>query len=110
VLSCDVIIWDDNTPLFIFPENFTHSFLARICVVIFARVFLLYSKVDGSVERGRMKSPNEDRLYMMPHTRILALFRHSSGTKEGVLLSMFRRRLGDTTTSACPRLTSTHHA
>jgi hypothetical protein len=25
VLSCDVIIWDDNTPLFIFPENFTHS-------------------------------------------------------------------------------------
>jgi hypothetical protein len=26
VLSCDVIIWDDNTLLFIFPENFTHSF------------------------------------------------------------------------------------
>ncbi len=25
VLSCDVIIWDDNSPLFIFPENFTHS-------------------------------------------------------------------------------------
>jgi hypothetical protein len=25
VLSCDVIIWDDNTPLFIFPGNFTHS-------------------------------------------------------------------------------------
>ncbi len=25
MLSCDVIIWDDNTPLFIFPENFTHS-------------------------------------------------------------------------------------
>jgi hypothetical protein len=24
MLSCDVIIWDD-TPLFIFPENFTHS-------------------------------------------------------------------------------------
>ncbi len=28
VLSCDVIIWDDNTPLFIFPENFTHSYKA----------------------------------------------------------------------------------
>jgi hypothetical protein len=27
VLSCDVIIWDDNTPLFIFPENFTHSLI-----------------------------------------------------------------------------------
>jgi hypothetical protein len=26
VLSCDVIIWDDNTPLFIFTENFTHSY------------------------------------------------------------------------------------
>jgi hypothetical protein len=25
LLSCDGIIWDDNTPLFIFPENFTHS-------------------------------------------------------------------------------------
>ncbi len=25
VLSCDVIIWDDNTPFFIFPGNFTHS-------------------------------------------------------------------------------------
>jgi hypothetical protein len=25
VLSCDVIIWDDNTPIFIFPGNFTHS-------------------------------------------------------------------------------------
>jgi hypothetical protein len=25
VLSFDVIIWDDNTPFFIFPENFTHS-------------------------------------------------------------------------------------
>ncbi len=25
MLSCDVIIWDDNTPLFVFPGNFTHS-------------------------------------------------------------------------------------
>jgi hypothetical protein len=25
VLSFDVIIWDDNTPFFIFPENFTYS-------------------------------------------------------------------------------------
>ncbi len=25
MLSCDVIIWDDNTPFFIFPENFPHS-------------------------------------------------------------------------------------
>jgi hypothetical protein len=25
VFSCDVIIWDDNTPLFVFPGNFTHS-------------------------------------------------------------------------------------
>ncbi len=25
LLSCDVIIWDDNTPCFIFPANFTHS-------------------------------------------------------------------------------------
>jgi hypothetical protein len=25
VLSCDVIIWDDNTPFFVFPGNFTHS-------------------------------------------------------------------------------------
>ncbi len=25
MLSCDVIIWDDDTPLFIFPGNFTHS-------------------------------------------------------------------------------------
>jgi hypothetical protein len=30
VLSCDVIIWDDNTPLFIFPENFTHSYIPLI--------------------------------------------------------------------------------
>ena len=34
VLSCDVIIWDDNTPLFIFPENFTHSsFFSYRCYV-----------------------------------------------------------------------------
>ncbi len=33
VLSCDVIIWDDNTPLFIFPENFTHSILKRFPVL-----------------------------------------------------------------------------
>ncbi len=25
MLSFDVIIWEDNTPFFIFPENFTHS-------------------------------------------------------------------------------------
>jgi hypothetical protein len=25
VLSCDVIMWDDNIPLFIIPENITHS-------------------------------------------------------------------------------------
>jgi hypothetical protein len=25
VLSCDVIIWNDNTPFFVFPGNFTHS-------------------------------------------------------------------------------------
>jgi hypothetical protein len=29
VLSCDVIIWDDNTHLFIFPGNFTHSISPR---------------------------------------------------------------------------------
>ena len=33
VLSCDVIIWDDNTPLFIFPGNFTHSYLC-ICLEV----------------------------------------------------------------------------
>jgi hypothetical protein len=33
VLSCDVIIWDDNTPLFIFPGNFTHSHYTRINLI-----------------------------------------------------------------------------
>ncbi len=33
VLSCDVIIWDDNTPLFIFPKNFTHSRISDISVI-----------------------------------------------------------------------------
>ncbi len=29
MLSCDVIIWDDNIPLFVFPGNFTHSTTTR---------------------------------------------------------------------------------
>ncbi len=32
MLSCDVIIWDDNTPLFVFPGNFTHSNLPAVVI------------------------------------------------------------------------------
>ncbi len=34
MLSSGVIIWDDNTPRFIFPENFTHSSISAITLAV----------------------------------------------------------------------------
>jgi hypothetical protein len=67
VLSCDVIIWDDNTPLFIFPENFTHSsrpslssrwllFVAEIIWLALPRV----SEVSRKNKKGTVIIPDDN--------------------------------------------------
>ena len=43
MLSCDVIIWDDNTPFFIFPGNFTHY----TCTIVSVNGTFVEDKIRG---------------------------------------------------------------
>ncbi len=56
LLSSDVIIWDDNTPLF-FPENFTHSCVRYIKEIFECRLFCPESEFKKGRPNDRLKRP-----------------------------------------------------